>query len=1102
MNSAYPKSNPLIVRALQTIASFILLTSDIAAQEQQTNNPRNQPEDKVGSNRIELQSSRSPQKAVQFSKIPDSVCLGQPFRANKIKTYSDLRKSSVLSVPVTSKAPSASAVQEIATVLEAYQAVGFGLERKGQDVLEDYLVKRPKGSFSVPISLELATSHWYNGAWSRALALWESAWRTARESRNLNAEEEGLADLALGKYLYHATLMGRKEELQKVLKEIEGLSLGSVSSQAVHRAQETLTLMETRPEQNILCGFSAANLICVPLGKARIFPDVHDDKEAEKFIRDGVSLWDIAEHSLEAGGNLQCVFKESQKVQYASPAVIHWRFGHFSAITGATEEGDRLKLKDAQLKFCNWVPTAQIQAETSGYALIPGDQPVPEGYRSVNKQEAEKVFGRHCVHGYDDEGCDPTTGKCETPPPMAIYGLNLRRATFVVSDTPIRYQDAGGNNHSITLSHANRPPVAVSEVRETFGFSHSSNTWRSDIGGGRLQATGVLDASKGHPTVRWLPGDGTYINYTLGTTTYTKKRDEQPILTYHPSELHYRLSFSDGSVDVFGLADTGITPVYMLTKRRLPQYLEVPNLPPGQTQKHEILYEYDSDKRLSRITDHWGNQTHVSYLRTEPAHDLADQSMDKLIRSITDPFGRIARFYYSVDGRLMKIKDPIGIESSFSYNGSFIKAFTTPYGTTSFDVVGTGVTVTDPLGFKEKIIQTDAVPHHILNANAPEPAPGEMKDLIVRDYTNGSESDAFHGDRTHRAPVSVGGVSFIPKNNNLHWRNSFYWDKKAMYHGGDDWNAATIYNWRANEESVIVPALSSMREPGKSRVWFNYPGQTTADGPVTSYQHSRTVRMIENSTGGTQWVMSRQTYNTLGNPVESTDERGRRLRFNYTPDGQDITTVQHLNPVSGAWVTMRTYTYPNPNKHLPSTVTEASGLRATFTRNAEEQITEVRLTKGTANSLAYRFTYSQSGVGSAPSWPGTPGFLRKIEVTSPANPAQWVTTDEFTYDSATIGGVTRFLNRVKTHTDADGYTKTFAYDVLDRLIQVAHPDGSTEAFNFDRQVGNTVTPSLDLTATKDRSNRWSRTVFNAVRQPTASIDPAGQMTLMEWCLCG
>ncbi|MCX6855167.1 MAG: hypothetical protein NTV80_09695, partial [Verrucomicrobia bacterium] len=58
---------------------------------------------------------------------------------------------------------------------------------------------------------------------------------------------------------------------------------------------------------------------------------------------------------------------------------------------------------------------------------------------------------------------------------------------------------------------------------------------------------------------------------------------------------------------------------------------------------------------------------------------------------------------------------------------------------------------------------------------------------------------------------------------------------------------------------------------------------------------------------------------------------------------------------------------------------------------------------------------------------------------------------------------------------------------------VTYPDGTTE------QLAYTL---LDQTAVKDRAGRWTRTFYNALRQPILVLTPDGKSTRYDWCRCG
>ena len=993
-----------------------------------------------------------------------------------------LRNARVLGFPliryaVTSKALNTpnnpvSENRSVADALAAYQKSGGAESVSGRTALEAFLDLHPSGSYAPSVRLELSSALWRTGWWEKSIRQLEAAWAQSSQCSPSDVEAHRFADVILSELLKTSALLGRKERIRTILKEIADRHSGGDALNSIHRAKEILWFLDNRAEQNILCGFSAANLVCVPRGQKAIFPDVHDEKEKQEFISKGVSLWDIAEHSAESGGDLQCVLKTDPKAPLAIPSVIHWKLGHFSALTGKDGDG-RIHLEDAMMKYDSWVEASVLAEESSGYALLPKETSLPKGYRLVEKAEAREILGRHCVHGFDDEGCDRETGDCGGGSKgMATYSLNLRRAYANIIDTPISYASPDGSEVEFTIKHSNMPPVST--TFNTYGFG---TNWFPVFGGGCivLQGTGVPNSS-----IQWQTGTGSYNIYThAGSGNYTKKQLELPSISYlaAPSGPGYRVAYTDGSYFDFTTANTNPVSRYLLTRQ-------------VDSNGATTLFGYDSSAKLLSITDSWGKVTVFSYI--PELGDLAPAaSYPSLVRRITDPFGRYATFLYDVYGNLVKITDPIGIVSEFTYGGTAgISKLKTPYGETSFiedASYGMKTLVTDPRGFKEQIIQKDLWSYRELDA-AGNVLTGSLTDFTVRNW-NQNPDDALYGDRTAKAPngilVGAGLVGFLPKNNNLGFRNSFYWDKKAMYHAPEDWNAATVYNWKAGSTSEIGPALSSSRTPGNGRIWYNYPGQAPVDGPdgpVTSYQPSKIVRQVENESGTPTWVMTQRTYNAYGLPLLSTDEKGRQIQINYDTNQQDVLNVQAL--VNGTWVSLKSYTYaPSPNNRLPATITEVSGLVTTYNYNARGQVTGITTSKG-GNSEAVRYTYSASQTAPPAAWPGDPGYVRKIEQTSPANLSAWVLTDEFSYD--TVG-------RVRSHKDAGNYETLFDYDNFDRLTLATHPDGTTLQFAYRR---------LDLEGTKDRAGRWSRAGHNAVRQPVVHMSPDGKITQYDWCLCG
>jgi hypothetical protein len=87
-----------------------------------------------------------------------------------------------------------------------------------------------------------------------------------------------------------------------------------------------------------------------------------------------------------------------------TPAVVHWRENHYAAVI-AEQDGQYL-VQDPTFLTAEWIDGATLEAEASGYFLIPAYR-LMAGWRSVPAGEAAQVFGQ----GYPQAQCD------DCPPP-------------------------------------------------------------------------------------------------------------------------------------------------------------------------------------------------------------------------------------------------------------------------------------------------------------------------------------------------------------------------------------------------------------------------------------------------------------------------------------------------------------------------------------------------------------------------------------------------------------------------------------------------------------------------------------------------------------
>mgnify|MGYP000633912234 CR=1 FL=1 len=965
---------------------------------------------------------KSPQFELKFSKsvLIEELCTARAFNDQII---------------VASKNdPSEAQRKDLAKLLTAYTIGGGQFNLKNAKLLEDYITLYPVSGFTPSIRLELAQMYRKHGYFSKAINQLESFWNVTESLSEITLQR--YSEKGLSRLLRLLGEMGQKEKLAKLVARTKERDLGGAAKAAYLRAQDALVFLENQPEQNVFCGFIAANEICVPLGKKPIYPDVHDEAEKKEFIANGLSLFELRAHSHEAGGDLKIV-KRGKGAPVISPAIVHWKFKHYSAITKS--KGTNHLLVDDGMKYNAWVGEALFNEQASGYFLVPGNTPLPAGYTTVSDEEAKKVYGRHCVHGKDDEGDDCPGGGNKDDCAMATYSFTKLNVGLYIQDTPIVYSSPFGPQVSVTLNY-NQRSSKIEDLPTTANFgprwSHGFTEY--------LDLEGTLEADGGNSDVHLVTGNGFYKRYYRdGSILYTTKYADRGKLVW--TGVNYTITYSDGSTKVYGQGNSASPTRYYLTEII-------------DTFGNNLQIQYDSSLRIANLIDSLGQATTFSYSPEEGANVPTDTLK---IRKITDPFGREATFKYTVQGQLFSITDPMGIVSSFQYVANdFISQLTTPYGTTSFEFEelpgyegnnsnpnGARITSTDPYGEHERMEQNDNVP---LPDEEPEPCPSNIQ-------------------------VDGENVSFKPKTDNLHYRNTFYWDKQQMHYHEDDYKKASLTNWAAINNSITsVP--TSTKQPLEGRIYYNYTGQTNSHAPGTNANPAKVVNRVEDENGVPQWRMSQAEYNnSYGKITKTIDPYGRSTRYTYYPNEIDLHQVQVKD--GATWITLVTYSqYEN---YLPKHIAYLSGQTVTYQYNSKGQLKETTVQKG-AFSEKSQIIYDLDLDGNADEY----GYPIIFKETDPIDKTQLNTVLTLTYDG---------VKRVRTSVDEQGYQMTLDYDNFDRATLITHPDGSTQQF---------VYKNLELVASKDRNSYWSRMKYDANRQLIYSQDPLGRKTQYDWCRCG
>ena len=290
------------------------------------------------------------------------------------------------------------------------------------------------------------------------------------------------------------------------------------------------------------------------------------------------------------------------------------------------------------------------------------------------------------------------------------------------------------------------------------------------------------------------------------------------------------------------------------------------------------------------------------------------------------------------------------------------------------------------------------------------------------------------------------------QNDNLNYRNTYYWSRTACATGYGDFSKARIYHWLHTADIVSAAGiLESTKEPLEGRVWRDYAGQGSPELVGNTSLPAHVGRVLDD--GSTQ--LYTYNYNGFGHPTTMVDPVGRTFSYVYDTNGIDLLEVRMTRAGQNELLAAMTYN----SQHLPLTRVDAAGQTSTYTYNARGQLLSATDPKHETTTYSY----------------DTNGYL--VAVDGPLPGTNDVETA--TYD---------FFGRVRTKTDVSGYTLTLDHDPLDRITKITHPDGTFAQITYDR---------LDPVVVQDRAGRQTLLQYDALRQLARRTDPLGRITLFE-----
>jgi RHS repeat-associated protein len=846
--------------------------------------------------------------------------------------------------------------------------------------LTEFLRKHPQSAWAASLLTNLGFEYYNTAHYSRALDAWSRAWQLTRTSAVPLVKV--LADRAGGEFANLSAKLGRMSELESFFASVEDRVFQGPSAERVAVARAGLSQMTARPEVSFRCGPLALDRI-----RRATAPEQADRKAFDTIFQSastqsGFSLTAIRDLSDSIGMKYQMAFRQGGA--FVVPSVVHWKVGHYAAIV--RRDGDRYLLQDPTFKNDVWATQAALQAEASGFFLVPPG-PLSAGYRVVTDEEGDQIFGK----GFIEDGCgDECLGPCEPrsggsdpcndpcgsptgpgpgpgsgpgpagggpePAGMTTASVHLNMVSLHLQDHPLRYGPPVGPGVRFSVYYNQRDAAQPG----IFTYSNLGPRWTA------YWTSYILDNPlTPQADVKYFAmGGGTdnFSNFDAATQSFAPQKYQQSKLK-RTSLNSYELTLNDGSKLLFDQPNYAIG---TLRKVFLSKVVDASG--------NGLSFTYDEHLRLVALTDAIGQVTVLAYEEPNDPYKIT---------KVTDPFGRFATFDYDSQGRLMRITDVIGIASEFTYDGisDFVTQLETPYGITSFTKGESGTT---------KWIETS-----FPDGNAERVEFNQTVDVF-----DGSDADG--SDPPETVPTGTGTV-----NDYLEYRNTYYWSKLALAEGRGDYRKAKIYHWLHVSDYVTASGiLESVKSPLEGRVWYYY-GQPDPLVEGATNKPTHIGRVLDDGT--TQ--LHKYEYNAFGKVTKTIDPDGRTFSYVYANNGIDLVEVRQTRGTNNELLGSMRY----DDAHRPLEVTDAAGQKTMFTYNGRGQLLTMIDPRGGVTKNHY----------------DTDGYLTSVDGPLPGANDTFV----MTYDS---------LGRVDTTTDESGHTLSFDYDAFDRLTETTYPDSTYE----------------------------------------------------------
>lgn len=475
---------------------------------------------------------------------------------------------------------------------------------------------------------------------------------------------------------------------------------------------------------------------------------------------------------------------------------------------------------------------------------------------------------------------------------------------------------------------------------------------------------------------------------------------------------------------------------------------------------HTTLYGYTKEGRLNEITDANGYKTVIGYNNSGMVSRLKTDVSDKSIRydgdktvfiDYTYPGNQYSYYRWDGKGRVIeKVGLCCGTQSTLEYDldDNVIKMVdgnnhATEY---TYDKNGNMLSLTDPLGNTERFTY--------------EPVFNQVATYLDKNGNSYSFSYDSHGSLTSMS----GPLGFSQRNT----YDSHGWNLTSTDANGNV--TTTTYNDDGTTASTMDAAGNLTRYEYDS--YGNIASVTDPLGRVTRYDYDAMGRVtsITDALGGVTTIsydklgnivrvkdalnhITAYSYDAVSNVLSKTDANGGVYSLEYDGKGNVISV---MNPLGQ----LQRMTYNDRNKL--TSVTNPAGETTSYDYDVVGNLLSISLPNG--NIISYDYDEAN----------------RVITIDDNIG-----VLAEYTYDAA---------GNKLTETDGEERIVTYAYDALNRKVSETLPSGARTQYTYDK--------NSNLLSIVDALGNTTQYTYNSLNQQLSHIDALNAKTTFEYDAVG